>query len=130
MYTNSCMTIFNKHTTADKEVIYIPHKIDNVFWDSSEAVAENLDRNDEVVVYIPFEKNDLSDYISPKDYDEQLTSVWTIREGDLIIKGDLTSLESVHTLKELKDYETFTVYSIDTKDFGSEDMQHFKVKGK
>lgn len=130
MFTNSCMTIFNKHTSSNKEIIYIPKKIDNVFWDSVEAVAENLDRNDEVVVYIPFEKNDLSNYVDPKNYDSSLSNVWTIREGDLIVKGDLTSLSNISTLKELKNYEAFTIYSIDTKDFGSSDMQHFKVRGK
>lgn len=132
MYTNGSMTIFNKHTNADKDVYYIPHKIDNVFWDSVEAVSERngSDKSDEVVSYIPFDKNDFSKYVEPKIYDSSLENIWTIKEGDFIVKGDITSIGNVETIKGLKEYETFTIYFVDIKDFGSSDMQHIKVKGK
>ena len=130
MFTNTCMTVFNKHTTQDKSIIYKPKVIENVFWDSTEAVKDNLDKADEVTVYIPFEKNDLSKYIDPKKYDSSLMDVWTLREGDFIVKGDLSFVSNITLIKQLKDYEAFTIYSVDIKDYGSSDMQHFKVKGK
>ena len=132
MFTNGSMTIFNKHTTSNKDVYYIPHNIENVFWDSIEEVSERngADKNDEVVVYIPFDKNDFSKYVNPKQYDSFLEDKWTIREGDFIVKGDISNIGNVDTIKELKDYEVFTIYFYDINDFGSSNMQHIKVKGK
>ena len=132
MFTNGTMTIFNNHTTANKDIYYIPHKIENVFWDSVEAVSEGTqaDKSDEVVVYIPYDKNDFSDYIDPKRYDSSLENVWTIKEGDFIVKGDITNVGNIETIKTLKDYEVFTIYFVDINDFGSNNMQHIKVKGK
>jgi len=132
MFTNGNMTIFNKHTNSNKDVYYIPHKLDNVFWDSIEAVDQGTqaDKSDEVVVYIPYDKNDFSDYIDPKEYDSSLENVWTIKEGDFIIKGDITNIGNIETIKTLKDYEVFTIDFVDINDFGSNNMQHIKIKGK
>lgn len=132
MFTNDSLTIFNRHTTSNKNVLYIPHKIDNVFWDSIESVSEGTeaDKKDEVVAYIPYDKNDFSRYVEPKQYDSSLENIWTIKEGDFIVRGDITNVGNIETIKTLKDYEVFTIYFVDVNDFGSSNMQHIKIKGK
>ena len=133
MFTNSSMTIYNKHTVpATKNVIYKGTAIDNVFWDSIESVSERngANKQDEVVVYIPFDKNDISNYVQPKQYDGSANK-WTLKEGDIIVKGNLIStIPNIDKISDLKNYEAFTIYFVDEKDFGNYNMQHFKVKGK
>lgn len=133
MFTNSSMTIFNKYTNpTTKNVLYKATTINNVFWDSIESVTERngANKEDEVVVYIPFDKNDISNYVEPKEYNG-VDSTWTLKEGDIIIKGDYSStIPTIDKIQELKDYEAFTIYLVDIKDYGSYNMQHFKIKGK
>ena len=35
MTTNTCMSVFNKYTDSEKNVIFKKHEIENVFWDDS-----------------------------------------------------------------------------------------------
>ena len=131
MFTNGAMTIYNKYTSpATKDVVYVAKTIDNVFWDSIEAVNEKNDKSDEVVVYLPTEKNDMSNYVDPKKYKGDVDT-WTIKEGDIIIRGNyVDALPYIEKIADLKDYETFTIYFIDDNDFGSNNMQHIKIRGK
>lgn len=131
MFTNGAMTIYNRYTSPmTKNVVYSAHKIDNVFWDSIEAVQENNNKNDEVVVYLPTDKNDVSNYIEPKQYDGTINT-WTIREGDIIVRNDLSNSKPyIEKIADLKDYEAFTIYFVDYNDFGSDNMQHFKIRGR
>ena len=103
------------------------HLIDNVFWDDSLGV--NLDSGyenaDKVNIFIPFDKNDLSNYKEPKQYNG---IGWTLQNGDFIIKGDVVETE-VNGIKDLKNYEVFEITVIDKKDFGSPNMQHFEIRG-
>ena len=77
-------------------------------------------------MFIPFDKNDISEYKDPKKYNG---TGWTLRNGDFIIKGDVPETE-VNGIKDLSAYETFEITASDLKDFGSYNMQHFEVKGK
>lgn len=133
MFTNGSMTIYNKHTIPEtKNVIYKGTAIDNVFWDSVESVTERngANKQDEVLVYIPFDKNDVSNYVQPKQYNGS-SDKWTLKEGDIIIKGNyVNDIPTIDKISDLKEYEVFTIYFTDTKDFGNYNMQHFKVKGK
>ena len=129
MPTNTNMCVFNKYIEPfTKDITYKKHVIDNVFWDDIQAVilASGFNSDDKVDVFIPFDKNDLSEYKEPKNYNG---TGWTLREGDFIIKGDVPETE-VDGLKDLSVYETFEITTFSKKDFGSYNMQHFEVRGK
>jgi hypothetical protein len=128
MMTNTKMSVFNKYTEPfTRDVKFKKHVIDNVFWDDSKGVNLNrgYDNADAVNVYIPKDKNDMSDYVNPKHYNG---SNWTLNNGDLIIKGEVAENE-VSGIKELNAYEVFTITMVDDKDFGSPNMQHFEIRG-
>ena len=131
MMTNTSMTVFNKYTEPfTKDVSYKKHLIKQVFWDDSLGINLNTgyENADKVNVYIPFDKNedDLKEYIEPKHYNG---IGWTLQNGDFIIRGLVTENE-VSGIKDLSAYEVFTITMVDDKDFGSENMHHFEIKGK
>ncbi len=129
MMTNTNMCVFNKHTDSfTKNIVYKKHIIDNVFWDDSKGVNLNhgYDEADNVNVYIPKDKNDMSEYVKPKQYNG---IGWTLKNGDFIIKG-LVAENEVSGIKDLSAYEVFTITMVDDKDFGSENMHHFEIRGK
>ena len=132
MTTNTCMSVFNKYTDSEKNVIFKKHEIENVFWDDSKGVNLNkgYENADDVNVYIPKDKNDMSGYIESKFY-IGLNNTWTLRNGDFIVKGQ-TFENQVSSIKELKEKynDVFTITLVDDKDFGSKNMHHFEIRGK
>lgn len=128
MITNSKMTIYNKHIDPfTHRTEYNKHLIDNVFWDDSLGVNLNMgyENADKVNVYIPYDKNDLSNYRTPKAYNGE---GWTLQNGDFMIKGE-TDVEQITSIKDLSSYEVFTMTVNDKKDFGSNNMHHFEIRG-
>jgi hypothetical protein len=128
MTTNTNMSIFNKYTEPfTHNVVFKKHLIDYVFWDDTKAVKQNdgYDKDNKINVYVPKDINNLSEYIKAKNYNG---TGWTIQDGDFIIKGDIP-IEEVSGIKELSQYETFIIKSFSDKDYGSENMQHFEIKG-
>lgn len=132
MTTNTNMSVYNKYTDEQKNVIFKKHLIDNVFWDDSKGINRNLgyENADAVNVFIPKSQNDMSDYVEPKKY-KGLSNTWTLENGDFIVKGN-TEESSVTSIKELtKKYDNvFTISLVDDKDFGSKSMHHFEIRGK
>ena len=132
MTTNTSMSVYNKYTDEEKNVIFKKHLIDNVFWDDSKGINRNLgyENADDVNVFIPKNQNDMSGYVEPKKY-KGLNNTWTLENGDFIVKGNVEE-SSVTSIKELlKKYDNvFTISLVDDKDFGSANMQHFEIRGK
>lgn len=132
MTTNTCLSVFNKYTDSEKNVVFKKHEIENVFWDDSKGVNLNLgyENSDDVNIFIPKDKNDMSGYIEPKFY-IGLNDTWTLSNGDFIVKGQ-TFENQVSSIKELKEKynNVFTVTLVDDKDFGSKSMRHFEIRGK
>lgn len=132
MTTNACMSVYNKYTDEEKNVIFKKHLIDNVFWDDSKGINRNLgyENADDVNVFIPKSQNDMTGYVEPKKY-KGLSNNWTLENGDFIVKGN-TSESEVLSIKELvqKYDNVFTISLVDDKDFGSENMHHFEIRGK
>lgn len=128
MYTNAKMTIYNKYTNSNtKEVSYKRHLFENVFWDDSLGVNLNhgYDNADKVNVFIPKDMNDMSQYVNHKKY---IGVGWTLQNGDIMIKGNCP-VTNVNTLSDLSEYDVFKMTVIDDKDFGSDNMQHFELRG-
>jgi hypothetical protein len=128
MTTNTNMSIFNKYTEPfTHNVVFKKHLIDYVFWDDTKAVKQNdgYDKDNKINVYVPKDINNLSEYIKAKNYNG---TGWTIQDGDFIIKGNVP-INEVSGIKELSQYETFIIKSFSNKDYGSENMHHFEIKG-
>ena len=128
MTTNTNMSIFNKYTDSKtRQVTFKKHLIDKVFWVDTKQVQRNdgYDKDYKVSVDIPKDTNDLSEYVTHKNY---AGTGWTIQNGDFIIKGDVLETE-VTGIKELSQYEVFIIKSFSDKDYGSENMHHFEIKG-
>ena len=132
MTTNTSMSVYNKYTDEEKNVVFKKHLIDNVFWDDSKGINRNLgyENADDVNVFIPKSQNDMSGYVEPKKY-KGLSNTWTLENGDFIVKGNADK-DEVLSLKELtqKYDNVFTISLVDDKDFGSRNMHHFEIRGK
>lgn len=136
MRTNADITIYNKHldttTRLDK---YKRTTIYNVFWDEKKAynrVQSGLESADKVLLLIPFDYSSQDEYISPREFEklEDKTGYFTLQDGDRIVRGDI-DFEINSKISDLdREYEAFTITSVDTKDFGSPHMRHWEVGGK
>lgn len=128
MTTNTSMSVFNRYTDSfTKNVTFKKHVISNVFWDDTIAVQQDLghDKANKVAVYVPKNKNDLSNYVNAKQYNG---NGWTLQTGDFIVKGEVIET-TITGIKDLKNYDVFTITEVDDKDYGSPNMHHFEIKG-
>lgn len=135
MYTNSNLTIYNKKfdkaTRMDK---WYRTVIDNVFWDDTKAYNRNqsgLESADEVDIFIPFDYNSDKKYVEPIKYQklDNVDNYFTLQTGDRIVKGSI-DLDIDKSTDLDREVEAFTITSVDTKDFGSNHMQHWQLGGK
>lgn len=131
MTTNTKMSIFNRYVQPlTKQVTFKKHVVDNVFWDNDHNVTQDkgYDKRNSVQVFVPKNQNDLSDYVEPKQFDNQTN--WTINTGDIIVKGEVEET-LIYKISELSSkYENvFTITFVDNKDYGSSEMHHFEIKG-
>ena len=126
MMTNTKMSIFNRYVDPQtKSITFKKHIIDNVYWDDRKEVNQDKGHNKDnsVQIFIPKNKNDLSSYVKPSNYDG---TNWTINTGDFIVKG-VVEVEKVDKISQLVD--AFTITFVDDKDYGSSNMHHFEIKG-
>lgn len=136
MRTNADITIYNryfdKETRLDK---YHRTVLYGVFWDERKAVnrlQSGLEDADEVTIVIPFRVATDKKYVSPKEFEklEDKAGYFTLQEGDRVVKGAI-DFEITGKVSDLdKEYEAFTITSVDTKDFGSPHMRHWEVGAK
>nr|DAQ38489.1 MAG TPA: hypothetical protein [Caudoviricetes sp.] len=136
MYTNSNITIYNKYfdkaTRTDK---YQRTILYGVFWDCKKAVnriQSGLENADEAFIAIPFVVDSGKKYIVPKEFEklDDKTGYFTLQEGDRVVQGEI-DFEVTGKLSDLdKQYEAFTITSVDTKNFGSPHMRHWEVGAK
>ena len=136
MRTNADITIYNryfdKETRLDK---YQRTVLYGVFWDERKAVnrlQSGLEDADEVTIVIPFKVATDKKYVPPKEFEklEDKAGYFTLQEGDRVVKGAV-DFEITGKASDLdKEYEAFTITSVDTKDFGSPHMRHWEVGAK
>lgn len=136
MRTNADITIYNryfdKETRLDK---YQRIVLKGVFWDEVKAVnriQSGLEDADKVTIIIPFSAITDKKYVPPKAFDKlpDKTGYFTLQEGDRVVKGAI-DFEITGKVSDLdKEYEAFTIISVDTKDFGSLHMRHWEVGAK
>lgn len=144
MYTPHIITLFNTEEVEDRLVIYRT-VLDGVFLDMTEG-RNNSQRGvtnaDNARLFIPFavkaksSKNGLNKfYVSPKSFHNiaDKRNVWTIEDSGeassatcYICKGEVPASMSYRELKQKYD-DVYTVTSVKTRDFGTDDMQHWEV---
>lgn len=135
MITNADVTIYNKYfdkaTRTDK---YKRTVLKGVFWDHKKAVnmiKSGMENAHSVSIMIPFSMDTDKSYISPKEfYKSPGVNNFTLSEGDRVVKG-IIDFEITGKVSDLdKDYEAFTIVSVDPKDFGSPHMQHWEISAR
>lgn len=146
MKTNTDCTVLNAYYNEDaEEWEYRATRLDAVFWNPSKGknvIQSGLSDADGLKVLIPFQvKSDDKNYVSPQEYaalpPSSVDEHWTLSTGekntpDIVIKGagvtGVVMIEQIAALR--KKYELYAITTVDTKDFGSEFMRHWKVGGK
>lgn len=132
MYTNASLTIYNKYLDKVERLdAYKRTIIKNVFWDEKKAVnrlQSGLMDADHVLALVPYESLEMGEYVPPKQF-EGREGTFTFKLGDRIVKGEIdTEITSFNQLD--KEYEVFTITSVDNKDFGCPKMRHFELGAK
>lgn len=121
---NQDLTVVNKYINS---TTHLPaYKCSSVkgFWSSNKGISFNgvdIVNNDGLVVRILKSE---AGYIDPKLY---VGSGWTLKNDDYLIKGAVSSITSIASMKE--SYECMKITNVAVKDYGSSEMQHFDVSG-
>jgi hypothetical protein len=128
MQTNTDITLYNKYLVGRVET-WQRVQIEDVHWEQRHAREGNED-NDFTLVFIPFARG--TSYLKPREWQASgKTGYWTLQIGDVIVKG-LVSDELVagtFTLSNLKAAydDVLVIASVDTRDYGSSNLQHWEV---
>lgn len=132
MRTNTDITIFNRYV-QNRVVKYKKSYIHNVHWEDRKGaniMQSGLVSSDSSTVFIPF--SSVPEYVKPKEFIEKVQGI-TLQVEDIIVKGlieeNLENEISIKTLESKYD-DVRVITTVDTKDFGSEHMQHWEVGAK
>lgn len=152
------VTIYNAHVDEKKMVteynitVIEPDQAHpdkpGVFLDISKAsnvLRSGMSGADAATLYIPFASRavngltgEVQQFVKPKEYDalEDKSGFWTLRESGgsssvscFFVKGRVVLEASFQTLNNRYD-DVYRVSSVDTKDFGSPELQHWEIGGK
>lgn len=149
MYTPHVVTVYN--VTEDPTTLALNYNVtilDGVFLDigkTSTISKLGVENADAVQLFVPFSVSAkdgttgaTKTYLSPKQYraSTDKSSHWTLEPGGkssgvdcFFVKGNVVSQDGYKYLRENYDY-VFDVTTVDLRDFGSADMQHWQVGGK
>ena len=146
MYTPHTITLYN--VTENPDTLALEYNVTilrGVFLDRHEA--PNIEKSglrdaDVASLFIPFsveavdaETGAGKQYIGPKAYRALAdpTGYWTLESGGVnsgtdcfFIKGEVVNYSGYSIIRETLD-DVYDVTTVDTRDFGSEDMQHWQV---
>lgn len=149
MYVPHVVTLYN--VSEDPTTLGLTNNItilDGVFLDIGKT--RNVEKTgladaNAVTLFIPFSVKAVDgltgktkSYVSPKAYRKlgDKTGSWTLEPGGtssgadcFFVKGKVISTESYRELREQVD-NVYDVTTVDLRDFGSEDMQHWQVGGR
>lgn len=147
MYTPHIITLVNATENSSGVMEYNITILDKVFLDVSKRSNVNksgLSDADVATLFIPFStvgksvSGTAKQYIAPKAYDAlaDKSGYWTLKDGGkasagecFFIKGQITNVTSLAQCKADYDY-VYSVTTVDLRDFGTQDMQHYQVGGR
>lgn len=106
--------------------------VSSVAWEQRHQRSQ-FDSADLATVYIP--KSSAIEYLSPRLWQEltDKSTNWTLQVGDVIAKGTIEQeLSDSYTLSQLKGAhdDVLVITAVDTYDYGSLSMQHYRVGAK
>lgn len=132
MITNTPCTVY----TPCKDGSYSRTILDEVFWRDTKGIniqkygSENANST---IILIPFAVNaEGKSFVIYKAFENPNTQ-WTLQpQKSYIIKGiiDIIPVMGTKISAILEKFDYRVVMSVDTNDFGSEDMQHWEVGAK
>lgn len=118
MTTNASMTLYHKkYSRALRKDEYKKSIIENVMWQGGKgtSVNEGYENANDVRIYIPKSKNDLSNI--------------EFSQGDIVVKGTIdTEITVQQDLNGVDD--VYNITTIIDRDYGSLSMQHIELGGK
>ena len=131
--TESNCTIFNVVYNTEKklEEICTTH-IYGVHWENVKAVNvinSGMSDADSIVVYIPMSARTDKKYKQPKEFEKAHDGCFTLRPGDVIVKGIVSYEGTIAKITDVFDNSAI-ITSVDAFDYGSYDMRHWEVSGK
>jgi len=132
MRTNSDITLYNKHLVNRIET-WQRVQIEDVQWEQRHARNQN-DSDDLAAIYVPMPRG--VNYLKPRVWQalSNKTGKWTLQIGDVIVKGLISNELATggFTLTSLKNTydDVLVITSVDTRDFGSANMQHWMIGAK
>lgn len=148
MYTPHTVTVYNVSEADDYTVVRNITILKGVFLSLSKADnirKSGLESADSATLYIPFNvlavdgvTREKKTYLPAKQYDRQTekSGYWTLDTGGessavncFFVKGKVVLDKSYNEIRNMVDF-VFDVTSVDTKDFGTSDMQHWQVGGR
>lgn len=132
---NSHITIYNKYTdpTTRKEK-YQRTVVRDVVWQASKSVyaaGAGMVRLDTATIFIPFARG--ADYLHPHAWQAAKTGKWTLQEGDVIVRGSITTeISDAFTMTALRaaNNDVVTINSVARMDEGGDNMKHWQVGAK
>lgn len=133
MIPNTDITLYNRYIDSSRTEKYQRTVVSRVVWQSQKAIArakEEVAANTALVM-IPFERG--AAYLEPKAWDASRANHWTLREGDLIVRGVVDDeISGGYTITSLRDEheQVVMITSVDAMDQGSANVQHWEVNGK
>lgn len=149
MYTPHVVTLYNVTENPDTlEIDYNITVLKGVFLDRSHA--RNIEKSglrdaDSATLFIPFSVSATDgttalskQYVGPKAYRElaDTSDYWTLEAGGassgvdcFFIKGEVVTRAGYRYIREHYD-DVYDVTTVDERDFGSTDMQHWQVGGR
>lgn len=144
MYAPHTVTVFN----AREDALPVATILRGVFLDVSKAAnvrASGLDNADAATLFIPFsveafnaETGAVQRYVTPKEYERSTDkeNLWTLRTSGtgsaadcFFARGEITQGAKYQAINAEYD-DVYRVSSVDPRDFGSPDMQHWQVGGR
>ena len=149
MYAPHTVTVYNASENVDTlKSEYNITVLDGVFLDISKGanvIKSGLESADAATLFIPFSVKAINGvtrveqtYITPKEYERlnDKSGYWTIRPNGttsnkdcFFVKGEVVSDMDFQDINAYFD-DVYRVSSVDPRDFGSADMQHWEVSGK
>ena len=149
MYTPHVVTVYNaSENTATLMSEYNITILRGVFLDISKGanvIKSGLEGADSATLFIPFSIEAVNGvtgvvqkYVKPKEYErlEDKSGYWTIRPGGsgstadcFFVKGEVIDQAGFQSINSQYD-DVFRVSSVDPRDFGSPEMQHWEVGGR
>jgi hypothetical protein len=137
MFTNTSVTIYHRSFNSTTRLYeFVRLVVPYAFWDNSKGITKTTlsdESADKAIIVIPYTQNRLSSmtFIKPKAFDALVskTGYWTINTSDKIAMGTIPDTIDIEDLEKLYD-DVLNVSYVDSRLFGSDDMQNIEVGGK